>query len=131
MAREIAQLGPADLAFCGEESSDGATGQLPLGLAEWLGFHQTTPVTKIKLDLWRRVVRGRQERPGGHEIPQVHLPAAVSMKIGSNEPRFMEHWRRPRSFAPGQVTVWRTAEPEVDETFVGTPGSPTQVSGRA
>ena len=36
LAQGIRKLGEVDLVLCGEESSDGATGQVPPGLAEWL-----------------------------------------------------------------------------------------------
>ena len=37
LAQGIHRIGSVDLVFCGEESSDGATGQVPPGIAEWLG----------------------------------------------------------------------------------------------
>lgn len=131
LARGIQKLGPVDLVFCGEESSDGATGQVPPGLAEWLDFSQITLVTQVELDPWRRVVRGRRERPGGYEILEVPLPAVISVKTGCNEPRFMDYRLKPWAFAPERVTVWSAADLEVDEAFVGAAGSPTQVSGLA
>ncbi|MBI4494917.1 MAG: electron transfer flavoprotein subunit beta/FixA family protein, partial [Chloroflexi bacterium] len=42
LAAGIRKIGGVDLVLCGEESSDGATGQVPAGLAEWLGAAQAT-----------------------------------------------------------------------------------------
>jgi electron transfer flavoprotein beta subunit len=53
LAKGIEKMGGADLVFCGEESADGATGQVPAGLAEWLDVAQLTLLTELSLDLER------------------------------------------------------------------------------
>ena len=50
LAQAVRKIGDADLIFCGEESSDGATGQVPAGLAEWLDIPQLTLLTEIEID---------------------------------------------------------------------------------
>jgi electron transfer flavoprotein beta subunit len=42
LAEGIRKIGRYDLILCGEESSDGATAQVPPGIAEWLGIPQVT-----------------------------------------------------------------------------------------
>lgn len=115
------------LVFCGEESSDGATGQMPPGLAEWLGFSQIPlVVTPVELDPLRRMVRGRWERRDGYEMLEVPLPGVISVKMGCNEPRFMDYTCKPWAFAPERVTVWGAKDLEVGGSRVGLAGSPTQ-----
>jgi electron transfer flavoprotein beta subunit len=128
LAQGIQKMGGADLIFCGEESSDGATGQVPSGVAEWLDIGQITLVSDVDVDLARSVARGRREIRGGHEILEVPLPAVVSVKAASNEPRFMDYRIKPWAFDVGRVTVWSRMDLQADESCIGGPGSPTTVS---
>ena len=109
LAQGIQKLGGADLVFCGEESSDGATGQVPAGLAEWLNIAQITGVHNVDLALERRAVRGRREIPGGYELLEVPLPAVISAQTSSNEPRFMDYRIKPEGETSTTVS-WTTDE---------------------
>lgn len=135
LAQAIRKLGGADLVLCGEESSDGATGQVPAGLAEWLGLSQLTLLTEIEVDLDQRLARGRREVKGGYEILETPLPCVVSVKTAANEPRFMDYRIKDWAFEPkdegkpGRVTVWTAADLEADPGCIGLNGSPTWVSG--
>jgi electron transfer flavoprotein beta subunit len=91
LAQAVRKMGGADLILCGEESSDGATGQVPSGLAEWLGITQLTLLTEVDIDLARGVGRGRRELKGGYEILEAPLPCVVSVKTAANEPRFIDY----------------------------------------
>ena len=128
LAQGIQKMGGADLIFCGEESSDGATGQVPPSLAEWLDICQITLVSDFDIDLARSVARGRREIRGGYEVLEVPLPAVVSVKTASNEPRFMDYRIKPWAFAEGRVTVWTKTDLQADGACIGVPGSPTTVS---
>lgn len=129
LARAIEKLGGADLVLCGVESSDGATGQVPAGIAEWLGWAQLTMLNRVALDPARRVVQGKREIKGGHEVLEVPLPAVLSVETASNEPRFMDYRIKPWAFAQEQVTVWDAAALAADPELIGIPGSPTVVGG--
>jgi electron transfer flavoprotein beta subunit len=128
LAQGIQKMGGADLIFCGEESSDGATGQVPSGLAEWLDIGQITLVSDVDVDVARSVARGRREIRGGYEILEVSLPAVISVKTASNEPRFMDYGLKLGAFDEGRVTVWTKIDLQADEECIGIPGSPTTVS---
>lgn len=129
LAKGIEKLGRPDLIICGEESSDGATGQVPPGLAEWLDQPQITLVTDLEMDLEQKVVRGRREVRGGVEVLEVPTPAVVSVKTASNEPRFMDYEIKEDAFKQAIVTVWTHEDIGADEGYIGIPGSPTIVSG--
>lgn len=129
LAKAIEKLGNVDLVICGVESSDGATGQVPAGLAEWLDWMQLTMVNTVQLDPERHTVRGRREISGGHELLEVPLPAVLSVETAANEPRFMDYDIKEWALRPEQVTTWTAADLEVDAEFIGTPGSPTVVTG--
>ncbi|MFL7891370.1 MAG: electron transfer flavoprotein subunit beta/FixA family protein [Anaerolineales bacterium] len=131
LAQGIRKIGDVDLVLCGEESSDGATGQVPPGLAEWLEVSQLTLLTEVNLDLEQKTARGRREIRGGYEILEVHLPSVVSVKTACNEPRFMDFQLRSWSLEEERVTIWGVQDLEVDPGLIGLPGSPTIVSGLA
>jgi electron transfer flavoprotein beta subunit len=128
LAEGIRKIGGVDLIFCGEESSDGATGQVPPGIAEWMGISQLTMVTEVNVDQARRVVRGRRKIKGGHEILEVPLPVVISAKTASNEPRFMDYTVKPWAFEDGRITIWNKDDLQADENLIGESGSPTTVS---
>lgn len=123
LAKGIEKVGEWDLVLCGEESSDGATGQVPAGIAEWLGVTQITYAMQLSLREDGRLV-GEREIRGGHEVIAVPLPAVVSVKLGVNEPRFMDMERRRN---PEAVTVWSAADLGVEPKWLGFEGSPTVV----
>ncbi len=128
LAAGIRKLGGADLIFCGEESSDGATGQVPPGLAEWLGIAQLTVISAVELDLARRVARGRREIRAGYEILEAPLPVVISARTASNEPRFMNYAIKAWAERDKPLTVWSQADLAVEPGFIGEAGSPTRVS---
>jgi electron transfer flavoprotein beta subunit len=115
--------------LCGEESSDGATAQVPPGIAEWLDLPQVTYALTMDLDPWNRRLRAKREIKGGHELLLVHLPAVVSVKMGVNEPRFLDWSLRPWGERRDLVTLWSLADLPVDPEEVGVPGSATIVGG--
>jgi electron transfer flavoprotein beta subunit len=131
LAQAVRKMGGADLILCGEESSDGATGQVPSGLAEWLGITQLTLLTEVDIDLARGVGRGRRELKGGYEILEAPLPCVVSVKTAANEPRFIDYRIKPWASEAGQVTIWKAADLDVDASQIGLEGSPTAVTGLA
>lgn len=131
LAKGIEQIGGVDLVLCGEESSDGATGQVPPGLAEWLNWNQITLVDRIHLNKEKHLINGRREVPGGIEVIQTSLPAVISVKTASNEPRFMNYRIKERAFSEDLVTIWGEDDIKVEKTHIGLTGSPTMVSGLA
>ncbi|MFC1936790.1 electron transfer flavoprotein subunit beta/FixA family protein [Chloroflexota bacterium] len=129
LSKGIQRIGEVDLVFCGEESSDGATGQVPPGLAEWLGCQQISAANQIELNLEINAVMAQREIKNGYEVLQTPLPAVLSLQTASNEPRFINYQIKDWAFDDQQFTVWDKADLEVDESLIGIPGSPTVVSG--
>lgn len=131
LAEAIKKIGSADLIVCGEESSDGATGQVPPGLAEWLGWNLISRVNHLIMDPERRLLRGRREVSGGFEVLQVSLPAVVSMQTASNEPRFMDYRLKETVFEEDRLTLWNAQDLNAEPSYIGLAGSPTRVTGLA
>jgi electron transfer flavoprotein beta subunit len=131
LSQGIRKIGEVDVIICGEESSDGATGQVPPGLAEWLNLPQLTLLTEINIDQSLRSARGRREIKGGYEILEVALPCVISVKTASNEPRFMDFQLRSWALEKERITVWNAKDLDADPEYIGLAGSPTVVTGLA
>jgi len=125
----VKKIKGVNLVFCGEESSDGATGQVPPGLAEWLDFSQITVVEHVDVDIQKSVIEGKRGIKGGYEILEVPLPAVISVATASNEPRFMDYQIKDWAFEKEQMTVWSRGDIRFNKDLIGVPGSPTVVSG--
>ena len=131
LAKGIEKIGDVDLVICGEESSDGATGQVPSGLAEWLNLPQLTQIDQLELFPRRRAAVGRRPAKGVVELLEVPLPAVASIKVAANEPRFMDYSLKKQAFGDSRITIWTRHDLAVEEGSIGLAGSPTQVSGLA
>jgi electron transfer flavoprotein beta subunit len=131
LAQGIRKIGDYDLILCGEESSDGATAQVPPGIAEWLNTSQITYAADLEIEPDSGMVKAKRELAGGLEVIQVPLPCTASVKVGANEPRFMDMERKAWADAEGRVTVWSAQDIEADPEMIGAPGSPTVVDGVA
>jgi len=129
LAAGIRKIGDYDLILCGEESSDGATAQVPPGIAEWLDISQITYAHELEVLSEARMARARRELAGGHEVIQVPLPCVASVVVGANEPRFMDMERKAWAQGEGRVTVWTARDLDIDAEMIGLKGSPTIVSG--
>jgi electron transfer flavoprotein beta subunit len=128
LAQGMRKMGGADVILCGEESSDGATGQVPPGLAEWLDIDQLTLLSELQVDAVHRLARGRRIIQGGYEILEVPLPCVVSVKTACNEPRFMDFRIKPWAFEEARVTVWNASDLQAEAEYIGLAGSPTIVT---
>ena len=127
LASAIRKIGNIDLVLCGEESSDGATAQVPPGIAAWLGIPQVTYAMDIEVEGGH--ARVTREIRGGEEVLDAPLPAVVSVKVSCNEPRFMDSDGMAGLDRDGVVTTWTAADLDVDPGHLGLAGSPTSVAG--
>jgi electron transfer flavoprotein beta subunit len=127
LAEGIRKIGRYDLILCGEESSDGATAQVPPGIAEWLDIPQVTYAGVLEIVDGK--LKAEREVRGGHEVLLVPLPAVASIRVGINEPRFIDFDRKPWAEKEAPVTVWTARDLRLDEDKIGLKGSATTVSG--
>jgi electron transfer flavoprotein beta subunit len=129
LARAIEKLGDVDLVLCGEESSDGATAQVPPGIATWMDIPQATYGMEVAFDPKQRHVVVTREVRDGEEVLDVPLPAVVSLKVSCNEPRFLDPDRFDLLDGDTGVTTWTADDLAVDREHLGLAGSPTSVAG--
>ena len=82
----VRTLGDFDLIICGNETIDGATGQVPAQLAEFLDVPHVTHASKIDfIDESRAVVERRIEN--GYFRVEVKMPAVISVLKNINKYR--------------------------------------------
>ena len=129
LASAARKIGDVDLILCGEESSDGATAQVPPGIAAWLGIPQATYAMGIEFDPERRHIAVTREVRDGEEVLDAPLPAVVSLKVSCNEPRFMDPGLLVTLKSEAGVTTWTAADLELNPEHIGLAGSPTSVAG--
>jgi len=125
----IRSLGDYDLILCGNDTVDGATGQVPAQLAEFLGVPHVTHVRKIDvLDEKSAVVERSIE--GGYLKIEVRFPAVISVLKNINR------YRLPTVMgiveAAGKEVIILDAstckEYGISNDEMGMEGSPTRVA---
>lgn len=71
----------AELILCSTESTDGYTGMVPGGIAEFLGYPQLTFAREIKVEGPKAVIK--RVTPTGYKTVESPLPAVVTIASGS------------------------------------------------
>jgi electron transfer flavoprotein beta subunit len=129
LAEGIKAIGEFDIVFCGDESSDGATGQVPPGIAEWLNVPQVTYASRVQMVDGGNALRARRELGAGFEIIHAPLPCVVSVKLDINEPRFLDFQRHDWAMNEAPIITWTAKDLPLDAGSLGFNGSPTVVAG--
>jgi electron transfer flavoprotein beta subunit len=129
LAGAVRLLGTFDIVLCGNESADGATGQVPPQLAEFLHAPHATSVCRIVVrDEWSVGVESRIE--GGRLSMELALPAVIAVRREINTYRLptvmgiMEAaGKEIRDLRAGDLAAAGVGAHEV-----GVAGSPTRVA---
>ena len=80
LAAAIRKIGGVNIVLAGRQASDWDNAQVPIGLAEALGWPVATVAKKV--DVNGDIVRVERVLPDGHEVVEADLPAVVTV---SNE----------------------------------------------
>lgn len=127
LAAAIKKIGNYSLIITGEESSDGSTGQVPPGIAEWLGIPVVTYVSQL-VEVGKDYVVVKRTIKGGSETVKVKLPAVLSVELGCNNPRFPDFERLNWAKTEFKLTTWSLKDLGLPEDEVGFKGSLTSVT---
>ncbi len=73
----------AELIFCSTESTDGYTGMVPAGIAEFLGLPQLTFAREVKIEGSKAVIK--RVTPTGYKTVESPIPAVITIASGSFE----------------------------------------------
>lgn len=127
LAEGIRKMSDVDLVICGEESADGGTGQVPPGLAEWLGFALTTYVNELSYDEGEGRFITRRSISGGYEVLSIPKPAVISVELGVNSPRFPDFNLKKELKRSFKVTMMSAKDIGLEKNRLGLEGSHTTV----
>jgi electron transfer flavoprotein beta subunit len=131
LAAGIRSAGDFDLVLCGNESVDGATGQVPAQLAEALGRPRVTCARKIEFADGGNIALVEREIEGGFLRVEVRLPAVIAVVKRINR------YRLPTIFGILEAGKKEIAEvgcaacecAGITAQAMGLAGSPTRVAG--
>lgn len=73
----------AELIFCSTESTDGYTGMVPGGIAEFLSIPQLTFAREVKVEGQKATIK--RVTQAGYQVVEASLPAVVTIASGSFE----------------------------------------------
>jgi electron transfer flavoprotein beta subunit len=109
------------LAFCGKQSIDGDNAQVPIMVAELLGWGQANVVTKFELE--DNTYKAWSDIGGGNRgVISGELPVVITCDKGLNEPRFVKLKDRMKAKKKPLKTL-SVSDLGVDESLVGSGAS--------
>ena len=129
LAKAIDKIGKQHIILCGEESSDGATAQVPPGIAEWLNIAHVTYASSIEVEFKKKKLIAHRELKNVEEDVTVPLPVVVSVLTAAKKPRFIDFDRKAFIEANYKVRILNAKDIDVNPQRIGFTGSPTIVSG--
>lgn len=125
LSRGIARIEDYDLIICGKQATDGDTAQVGPGIAEHLDIPCAAFVKKIeKIENSKITLESMREE--GFDIIETPLPCLITVVKEINEPRLPSLKGMMRA-KKKEIQVWGKNELELNESFLGLNGSPTQV----
>ena len=107
LAAAIRKIGNVDIVLAGRQASDWDNAQVPIGLAEALGWPVATVAKKVEVN--GKVVRIERVLPDGHEVVEADLPAIVTVSNELGTPRY-PNMRGIMAARRVQPSVWATAD---------------------
>jgi electron transfer flavoprotein beta subunit len=113
-----------DLIFCATESTDGYTGMVPGGIAEFLGIPQLTFVREIKIEGNKAIAKRVTQT--GYQTIECPLPAVVTIASGSFEAIYPT-MKGIMSAKKKPFTQYALGDLGIDAALVGEAGAREQV----
>jgi electron transfer flavoprotein beta subunit len=126
LSEAIKKIGTYNLILCGRQASDWDHGQVPSGIAEFLGLPSVTAVQKVEPrdDSTVRVERILED---GYEVLDVQTPCVVTVSNEANRPRYPT-LKGIMAAGKKKIPIWDAAEVGVDTAKTGSAGALTRVS---
>jgi electron transfer flavoprotein beta subunit len=127
LARKIEKM-DFDLILCGRKSTDENNGQVGTYIAELLGVPHVYAITKLEIDISRKVAKVHRAREGGdREVVVCPIPAVFSVDMELNQPRYPSFPQYLSALKKEIVTLG--AKPlGISRSQVGRAGSLTKVA---
>ncbi len=112
-----------DLILAGNESADGATAQVPVQVAEWLGISHISRVCRLQVD--GDIIRAVKRSEDFMLSFEGEGPAVLAVTRDINRPRFVNAMGIVKA-RKKPLTIWSNEEMKLEETRLGLDGSPTK-----
>jgi electron transfer flavoprotein beta subunit len=111
LAAAVHRIGDVNLVISGRQASDWDNAQVPIGLAEALGW----PIATVgkKVDVNGNTVRVERVLPDGHEVVETDLPAVVTVSNELGTARY-PNMRGIMAARRVQPTVWTASDLGLD-----------------
>ncbi len=126
LAQAIRVLGGFDLIFCGQQTTDGDTAQVPFSLAVQTGAHIAGWVKKVE-DVSSQGITVRQELSGGTQRLTLPYPAVVAVGREAAVPRIPTLKARLRAKSVDIRCLTLADMPDANASHYGLTASPTRV----
>lgn len=124
LSSAVAHLGDYDLIICGEKATDGDTAQVGPGTASFLGLPAATFVSSVEVSGGVLYVERMLE--SGIERFRSELPALITVLKAVGEPR-LPTLEGKRGAKRTEILKLTAEDLGLDESAIGTQGSPTRV----
>lgn len=125
LAKGIEKIGiEADLILSGNESTDGATSQVPSQVGEWLELPHISNIIDVSIMNDKAIVKKRVEE--GIISYEVQLPALLAVAKNANQPRLITAMGIIKS-QNKKLTIFSKTDLDINEDMIGLHGSPTKL----
>ena len=126
LAEAIRRLPPADVIFCGMQTTDGDTAQVGPGIAELLELPHASYVAKIQ-GIEDQSIELEADMGDGIEELRIELPCLLTVTKELNQPR-LPSYKLKKATENREVQIWDSKRLEgANFAYFGLDGSPTQV----
>lgn len=125
LAMALRKVGDFDLILCGNQASDGDTGQVGPGIAAHLDLPQITYVRKIE-EIDKAHIVAQRLLEDGYEVIHAPLPCLLTVVKEINEPRFPT-LKGKIAGRKAEIARWTAEDIRADSAKIGLDGSPTRV----
>ncbi len=128
LAEYMRKMGNPDIIICGNQTEDGATGQVAPQLAEILNIPRVTNVSEVEFIDQETIVAKQNIEYGGYLKVKVQLPALIAVVKEINEVRDITAEGLMDAYDKDFATL-SAADLEANPDYIGNNGSPTKVVG--
>lgn len=111
LAAAVRKIGDVNIVLAGRQASDWDSAQVPIGMAEALGWPVATVAKKVEID--GNTLRVERVLPDGHEVVVADLPAVVTISNELGTPRY-PNMRGIMAARRVQPTVWTAADVDLN-----------------
>jgi electron transfer flavoprotein beta subunit len=119
LAAAIKKIGQFDIIFCGRQAADWDSGQVGVGIAQFLSIPCVTLAKKIDIADGKATIE--RVIPDGYQIVESNLPVLITVSNELGEPRIAK-LQGIMAAAKKQPIIWKPADIGVESSNLGVTG---------